>query len=75
MNCPRCNQPTHVVASRPKDSVVRRQRQCGRVQHGKVVGASCGLKFWTVELPAGVRCNVAIKVGLEGIEAEVVKKR
>lgn len=55
--------------------MVRRQRRCGLVKHGEIVGPTCGLKFWTVEIPAGVRAQVAIQVGLDGIEAEVVKKR
>lgn len=73
MKCPVCKRPTHVVETRAAE-VVKRVRQCGQMQNGKLVGASCGLRFKTVELPEGVRATVQVRVTPKGLRAELIKQ-
>ncbi len=74
MNCPRCQQPTHVIASRTKGAAVRRQRGCGLRKNGELVSPTCSLKFWTIEVPVGFKVGVAITMTPTGFETELVKK-
>ena len=69
MNCPRCQEATHVLSSKTKGYMVRRQRACGMVKNKQIVGKTCGLKFYTVELPVGWSCDVAIRMTPDGIDA------
>jgi transcriptional regulator NrdR family protein len=71
MRCPRCQQPTHVVNTRWKGYIVRRERVCGLVKGGKPAGPTCKLKFATMEMPVGYTADVQIKLTQKGFEAEV----
>lgn len=71
MRCPRCQQPTHVENTRWKGYIVRRERVCGAIKGGKLVGKSCGLKFPTLEMPVGYTAQIEIKLTQKGFEAEV----
>ena len=74
MHCPRCQQPTHVIATRTKGVAVRRQRGCGLRKSGELVSPSCGFEFWTIEVPVGFTALVAIRMGPKGLETKLVNK-
>jgi transcriptional regulator NrdR family protein len=75
MLCPRCQQPTHVVASRAKGLIVKRSRQCGLIKNGKIVGQSCGYRFQSVEMPVGWSCDVTITMTPTGVDTHVKRKK
>lgn len=69
MICPRCGRPTRVTESRTSGTFMRRRRVCGLGKAG-----SCGLRFTTVELPAGYSVDMSVVVGPSGLAIEVKKK-
>ncbi len=75
MRCPRCGGQTHVIESRVDGVFVRRRRQCGQMKKGKLVSATCMLRFTTVELPTGSCADVKITLTTMGLEAEVVRRK
>lgn len=72
MLCPRCGSPTHVTHSTTDGTFVRRRRMCGEKIRGKLRN-SCGLRFTTVELPAGSRAEVKITLTSRGLKADIVR--
>jgi len=73
VQCPRCNQPTHVVTTRTKGAAVQRRRACGLRKNGKPVSPTCGFDFWTIELPVGFTTTVSIRMGPNGLETKLLK--
>jgi transcriptional regulator NrdR family protein len=71
MRCPRCQQPTHVINTRWKGYIVRRERGCGQVKGGKTTGENCGLRFWSMEMPVGYKAEIEVKLTPKGFETEV----
>ena len=43
------------------------------MRNGELASPTCGLKFWSVEVPVGHTVDVRIKMGPKGFETEIVR--